>query len=505
MYQYILFDLDGTLSDPKQGICKSVQYALADAGIAEPNLDVLEPFIGPPLKDSFMEFYGMTAEQAETGIAKYRERFETTGLYENEIYQGIPDLLRKLKAAGKQLAVASSKPTVFVDRILDYFEIKEFFEIVVGSELDGQRSRKEEVVEETLKRLLNGDRSKYDKCVMVGDRRFDIEGAAEFGLDSIGVTYGYGGKEELKMAGATKLADSVEELEHILLAGAPKAPGSLTVQKPQGSSFYKVWQILFPILLYWMICNFIILAGAMAVQVFFEAKGMAVNELPAEQISRISVYLNSLAIAAAIPVLARAFAKDSRTAGVSKEKAKFEQCSQRKKALICFLTIILGASLALGLNIVISHIDFSDLAQGFEEVATMQFSVPLLGGIIIYGVVTPIAEEILFRGLVFKRVEKYFNTTIAVVMSAFIFGAYHGNYIQFIYGFLLGIAIVLCYKQFDTILVPILLHSAANICVFVVTSSPNLQSVGNHILNGVIFIGIAMITWLQMVRMKKTV
>ena len=154
MFQYILFDLDGTLTDPKVGITKSVQYALQALGIEEPDLDKLEPFIGPPLKDSFMEFYGFNHEQTEIAVEKYRERFVVTGIFENEIYAGIAQMLANLHCAGKKLAIASSKPTVLVERILEHFAIQAYFDVVVGSEMDGTRSRKEEVVEEALRRLV---------------------------------------------------------------------------------------------------------------------------------------------------------------------------------------------------------------------------------------------------------------------------------------------------------------------------------------------------------------
>lgn len=217
MYQYILFDLDGTLTDPKIGITSCVQYALRAYGIEEPDLDKLEPFIGPPLRGSFMEFYGFSEEQAEEAIAKYRERFSTVGLFENEIYDGIKEMLERLKKEGKKLAVASSKPTVFVTQILKHFSIDTFFDVVVGSELDGTRDKKEEVVEEALRQLLGGEEAKYRETVMVGDRKFDVQGAKAFSLDSIGVTFGYGGRKELEEEGATYIVDSVSELENVLL------------------------------------------------------------------------------------------------------------------------------------------------------------------------------------------------------------------------------------------------------------------------------------------------
>lgn len=182
MFPYVLFDLDGTLTDPKPGITQCVQYALRCMGIEEPDLDKLEPFIGPPLTDSFREFYGMDQEQAAEAVAKYRERFSEKGLYENEIYPGMKQMLENLKTAGCHLAVASSKPEHFVKLILEYFDIDGYFEVIVGSELDGTRCQKEEVVAEALRRFFPDGNIPCDDIVMVGDRKFDIIGGREWGF-----------------------------------------------------------------------------------------------------------------------------------------------------------------------------------------------------------------------------------------------------------------------------------------------------------------------------------
>lgn len=217
MYNYILFDLDGTLTDPKLGITSCVQYALDKFGINEPDRDKLEPFIGPPLADSFREFYGFDDEKAQQAIAYYRERFSTIGLFENEIYPGIPQMLEELQKAGKHLAVASSKPTVFVTQILEHFGILTYFEVIVGSELDGTRAKKEEVVDEARRQLLRGDAAKEQRDIaMVGDRKFDIEGAKAYHIASIGVTYGYAADGELEEAGADVIVGTVEELGRVL-------------------------------------------------------------------------------------------------------------------------------------------------------------------------------------------------------------------------------------------------------------------------------------------------
>lgn len=239
MYEYILFDLDGTLTDPKFGITRCVQHALHKMGIEEPDLDKLEPFIGPPLLDSFHEFYGFDEEQGQRAIGYYRERFSTVGIFENEVYLGVEKLLADLKASGKKLAVASSKPEIFVERILEHFGLRMYFDVIVGSGLDGTRTKKEEVVEEALRCLLPEtlfqdimDRKTesqtgeeyageyYDTVVMVGDRRFDVEGAREYHIASVGVSYGYALPEELTKAGADVIVETVEELGQTLQQGS---------------------------------------------------------------------------------------------------------------------------------------------------------------------------------------------------------------------------------------------------------------------------------------------
>lgn len=218
MYTTILFDLDGTLTDPKVGITTCVQYALKALGIIEPNLDKLEPFIGPPLKEQFMSYAKVSEEQAEFALEKYRERFQDTGIYENEIYEGIEEMLVKLTKAGKTIALASSKPTVFCERILEHFYIRKYFQLVMGSELDGTRSKKVEVIEEVLRQLQIKENEKQSKVLMVGDREHDIFGAKGAGIKSVGVEFGYGGFEELNNAGADWIVNSVDELSSVLLS-----------------------------------------------------------------------------------------------------------------------------------------------------------------------------------------------------------------------------------------------------------------------------------------------
>ena len=215
MFQYILFDLDGTLTDPREGITKSVQYALQKMGIDEPELSALEHFIGPPLHDEFRRCYAFSDAQAKQAVAHYRERFGEIGWQENILFTGVPDLLRAIRTAGKKIAIASSKPTVFVEKILRLFEIDVFFDVVSGATLDGSIGTKAEVLEQALTQLYVVDR---DRAVLVGDRLHDVEGAHALGVRCIGVTFGFGGWKELHDAGADQIVSSMEELQAVLLS-----------------------------------------------------------------------------------------------------------------------------------------------------------------------------------------------------------------------------------------------------------------------------------------------
>lgn len=213
-YSYILFDLDGTLTNSQLGITTCVAYALESFGIHTENLNELRKFIGPPLKESFMKYYAMTEEEGDKAVEKYRERFATIGLYENEVYEGIPALLGKLKKQGKSLLVATSKPTVYSEKILEHFGLKEYFTFVVGSELDGRRVNKAEVIQYALEQSKI---TELNKVVMIGDKEHDIIGAKTCGVDSVGVLYGFGEREELESHGATYIVEKVSDLEKILL------------------------------------------------------------------------------------------------------------------------------------------------------------------------------------------------------------------------------------------------------------------------------------------------
>ncbi|MBQ4054847.1 MAG: HAD-IIB family hydrolase [Clostridia bacterium] len=231
MIKYLFFDLDGTLTDPFEGITRCVEYALDRYGIAVDDRRTLAPFIGPPLADSFIKYYGFTREKAFEAIDVYRERFRDIGLFENEVYAGVPEMLDTLKKSGAKIVLATSKPRVFAERILDHFSLTKYFDFIDGSELDGSRVRKDEVIAHALE-CLGCNKS---EVVMIGDRMHDIEGAKKNGLISIGVLWGYGPREELTDAGADMIAETIGELTDILSGLTDKKAKTLYISDLDGT------------------------------------------------------------------------------------------------------------------------------------------------------------------------------------------------------------------------------------------------------------------------------
>ena len=213
MYNTVLFDLDGTLTNSELGITTCVQHALKRFGIEVEDRTALRSFIGPPLGESFQVYYGLSKEESEQAILYYRERFSTIGLYENEVYEGVEKMLQNLKKCGKKLIIATSKPEKFTLLILEYFDLLKYFDFVAGATLDGSRGEKADVIRYALEMCKIKDKS---DVIMVGDRKFDVLGAKENDLKSIGVLYGFGNYEELLEAGADYIVETADEITKLL-------------------------------------------------------------------------------------------------------------------------------------------------------------------------------------------------------------------------------------------------------------------------------------------------
>ncbi|EOO16701.1 MULTISPECIES: HAD family hydrolase [Bacillus cereus group] len=214
MYTTFLFDLDGTVTDPKKGIVNSVLYVLEKVGIEELHVSELDSFIGPPIQQSFVERYNMNEGEVERAVFYFREYLKQRGLLENSVYEGIPNLLKQLKDTGNRLFIATSKPTIFARQVIEHFQLTNYFEDIIGSNLNGTRIKKEEIIAHILQQ---NEGLNKEEVVMIGDRKHDIIGANHNGIASIGVLYGYGSENELIEVSATHIAKDIEELHHFCI------------------------------------------------------------------------------------------------------------------------------------------------------------------------------------------------------------------------------------------------------------------------------------------------
>ena len=523
MFSYILFDLDGTLTDPKEGITASVRHALKSFGIEEPDADKLTPFIGPPLRESFMKYYGFTPGQAEEAVGKYREYFSQKGKYENVIYPGIPELLRDLKAAGAHLAVASSKPTVFVEDILNYFGIRQYFEIVVGSELDGRRDRKEEVVREVLWQFARKGAANPSSVVMVGDRKYDIEGACAAGTHSVGVTYGYAQPGELQEAGAEILVRNVEGLRSVLLGSGQGAwqgawrPDAEAARDPHacsgavdGRNLYERYRqpgkgrpetkasrtgkaigaCALAMLTYFGVNLAVGTAVLLAGMLFYSV-------VPGGMSQSVYNYLlnlgNAAGVVAAFLVCFAVWRREVRLRpGVPTD------------GLSLVPMTVLAASLAAGLNGLLSLIELYRYSPTFREVSEMQFDTPLWLGILSFGILAPLGEEFVFRGVVYGRLKKVGGVPAAVVISGLLFGLFHGNLVQAVYATALGIVLAVVYEIYDSILAPMAFHAVANLFVYLVMDQLPFGGVFASLPACIFFLVLSAVSLVMMVKWQKS-
>lgn len=468
MKRYILFDLDGTLTDPQLGITTCVQHALESFGIHEPDRTKLEKFIGPPLLDSFMEYYGFSKEEAQRAIKIYRERFQEVGLFENEIYPGIEHMLRTLYKRGFILAVASSKPTVFVERILEHFRIKQYFKVIVGSELDGRRSEKEEVVQETLRQLFRG-RVCTEEVYMVGDRLYDVVGAHRHKIECIGVAYGYGGLEELKECKADYIVESVGELEDFLLRER-----NYILEKEKQPSEWPILGYLLLFIILKLLISSVLVMGLRWLEpgmneglqnLFFYKKA---GEEGIYLSLGITVFFTLLSYGGAGGVL---WLMDGRKQIRRERKVTRLRHIRRKRKVTYFMGAGLGVAAALGLNGLLNALGLIENSENYQEIANNQFSAPLLLGIICYGIVAPLAEEIVFRGIIFTRARRIYAFWISMVASSGLFAVYHMNLVQGLYAFGMGMVLCYVYEYFGDFRWPAGIHMAVNTMMFLMSKA----------------------------------
>ena len=467
MWNTILFDLDGTLTDSGEGIIKSVQYALKKGfAIDVENPEVLRCFVGPPLKEQFMSFANLTEEEGERAVEIYRERYIPTGIYENRVYPGIPELLEALKKENFTMAVASSKPENMCKEVLRHFGLLDYFTVVVGSELDGRRTGKSEVIEETLRRLGMSD--ERDEVVLIGDTRFDAEGAKRAGIGSVMVSYGYGSREDLEAAWPDCIVDNAEELGNVLigqaraetmrLEGAPAAPVAAEPSGGFGSVLFKIWRIAYPILTHYGITIGLSLAFLFVLMGYTAVMGGSM-EGATDAYLRQTVLLTGVADAAALPLLFFFMSRDEKE---RRKAGRTDRMLTKKKFNVkdVILVGLLVLCVSWVLNLAVSFLPIDD--SSFEEGAEAIMSAGLLLQIIVVGLLGPVVEEVLFRGLVFRRLRDYIPLIPAVVLSGICFGIYHGNLTQGIFTSILGILLAVLYEKYGSLWMPITGHIVNN-------------------------------------------
>ena len=477
MKEYLLFDLDGTLTDPKIGITTCVQYALKDFGIEEPDLDKLEPFIGPPLKDSFMKYYHFTEEEAERAIAKYRERFSEVGLFENEVYAGIPQMLRSLQSCGMFLAVASSKPTEYVERILEHFDLRKYFKVVVGSELDGTRVDKEEVMMEALRQLFSYKPIQFAKVYMIGDRCYDIEGAKKVGVESVGVTYGYGSMEELKEAHADYIVRSVQELQSLLMReGEALKEERLKKQQQQPQKQKGLFQVLkpffYPFILYiitkslvgsvlMMFLNPIAssMRNTLGKLLFIYDEAGAVVSLNANM----SLVFDALGYIVAV-IFIRKIAQNAIMKTKDEEKLKHLKADSTKSYVLFGLVTLFGA---IGINVLFELVGLTRRAEGYQALMENGLNTNVIIGILCMGIIIPIADELVFRGMLFNLLKRFYSMKQAILLSSLIFGLYCVDSVQGMYNLAAGFVMAYAYEYYGNFLAPVLVHVVSATVMYV--------------------------------------
>ncbi len=601
MWTTVLFDLDGTLTDSGEGITRCVQYALRkEFDIRVENLHELDCFVGPPLKEQFMSYAGLNEEDAERAIRAYRERYRTRGIYENRLYDGIPELLAALARRGMLMAVASSKPTEFCREILRYFGIEQYFRVVVGSEMNGERTRKSDVVEEALRQL--GMTGMKRQAVLVGDRLYDVEGAKEAGIGSIGVTFGYGSREELENAWPDCIVDNTRELENVLIgqlqdgmsggerlplpggsygAARPGTPGpcpprygdaardscyfppqgyypypqQLRNYPPQGYQYppmesaggiqgaglypgypemrplvqaggapcgpgasmepgygdspeqyafyeaagrgafgrqesvpYRIWRIVYPILMDFGLNIVMVNLAMILILALFGGQD------PYSIYDRHYILIMGIANLAAIPVwilLLRSDEKRRAAAGQGSRLLKLNSFTIPQVVVIVLYAIgvsalveILTSFLPIRAGAVYSQLEKSiEVSSPFVKLLVV-----CIGG--------PVCEELLYRGLIYRRLRDYMGAGWAVFVSAVIFGCAHGNLYQGVYSALFGLVLALLYEHYGTIYACMTAHIVNNLMASFSTGvMVSWPMAGQLLFEGLCLLTAGVLTW----------
>ena len=469
----VLFDLDGTLTDSGEGIRRSVAYALEKMGRPPLSEAELNSFIGPPLKDAFRDYAGMTAEEAEEAIGFYRERYVDTGLYENEVYPGIKACLDRLREDGMILGVASSKPEPMVKAVLAHFGLDAYFSVMTGSLMDGSRASKQEVIETALREL--GLDEHRQSVVYIGDRKYDAAGARACGLACIGALWGYGSFDELAAEKPLYIASDPSRAAALIEeenAGPPRqkrrqsAPSARetvppTVGQNRDALPLMLWRVLYPMLLYVMMIQACVFAAVAVIELVSVLIGMPSLSLMLDDMG-ILLAVQGLAAVLSGPIL-YLFMKQDDAKRCLGGRYRFgpmpkKVCTPAEWVAASVLTVTFGMVVSLILSLL--QLPFFD--QGFQEVNDTLSGAAIPIQIFAVCLVCPICEELIFRGLVQRRIRDYAGPKKAVILSALLFGIYHMNLTQGLFAFAVGILLAVMYEKYGDLRPVLLMHIANN-------------------------------------------
>ena len=454
MKKLILFDLDGTLTDSGPGVCAAVAYTLQRMGYPEHASRDLLRFVGPPLVEELIAATGCSRKEAEAGTAYFHEAYDDKEIYNNSVYPGIPWMLRDLKQAGCILGIASSKPENMVVQVLEHFGLLQYFDFIAGAPADRVGgAEKAEVLEHVIQEA--GFAFARNAVVLVGDRKYDVYGAGKCGVTCVGVTYGYGGRTELVESGADYVVDNVPELNGLLLQMAAAAPADTgPAQMTRGMSVgAKIWDILFPVI-YMLVGNIVAGIAAAAVLMLTTTPGNL------DQLwSKAGPYtLAAMGVFNLFTIffIGRIYRRDN-----FRFRDIYQQTWGGPRIALAMLMMV---ALSHILNTVIDISRLEHVFPGYSQSAAGVFESVSLPVLTVYvGLLAPIAEELIFRGLLYRRLRAHLGIGWAIGISSALFGVFHGNMIPFLYGAALGIFLALLYERSGRILVPVLAHVFCNL------------------------------------------
>ena len=455
-YNIMIFDLDGTLSNSKEGITKSVQYALKSVGIEEENLDSLEHFIGPPLIDEFVRSYGMTVEEAAHLKEVYRERYLPIGIYETTIYPGTKEMLSTLKKAGKKLAIATSKPLEMAIEVLKYLEIYEYFDYVMGAETKGNRQSKEAVLNVLIEE--SGLHINNDNAVMIGDTCFDVDGAKKVGLDTIGVSYGFGNSKEMLEHGAIAIVDSAKELEEYLLSWW------IEDGMKEKVTARNLWRGIYPILFFQgtaIVIQNILMITLSVMSANSKYTGISQYSDRVNKINSHAMEITLLTDIICIIIMAYFMYSDRVKDKLKGIYVKYEKVKWTKYLLVIPFAYFFMMSANALVSILTLYMPES-MVGTYDNTKEILNNSSYFMLIITTAIIAPISEEFMHRGVVYNRFKRICPPVLAAIISSIIFGIIHMNFVQGPYAFLVGLAAVYVYERYKSIIAPIILHVTAN-------------------------------------------